>query len=129
MNKIALYIELKDGQIKPANFGMISAASKNQETELYAIILSGEADEHQDVLEEHGVQKIVHIPTDKIQKQGHPELYAALIMEVMHHFGIHILLGLTTPHGKDLLPRIAAALGASHLKASAAVTEPGPKPL
>lgn len=112
MNKIAIYIELKDGQVKPSIFGMISAASKNQEAELYAIVLGGEANELQDVLKEYGVQKIIHIPTDKIQKPGHPELYAALIMEVMNNFGIQILLGLTTPHGKVLLPRIASSLGA-----------------
>lgn len=112
MNKIAFYIELKDGQIKPSNLGMISLASSVPEAEVHAIVLGGEQDDHLKILQEYGVQKIIHVPSDKIEKPGHPEYYAALIIEIMNNFGLNTLLGLTTPHGKDLLPRIAASLNA-----------------
>lgn len=112
MDKIAFYIELNSGQIKPPNLGMISAASNTPEIELYAIVLGGEPDDHLKILQEYGVQKIILVPSGKIEKPGHPEYYAALVMEIMNNFGIHTLLGLTTPHGKELLPRIAASLNA-----------------
>ena len=100
MKRIAIYIELKDGQIKHSNFGVIPVAAKSPEAEIYAIVLGGKAEEHLAIFQKYGVHKIVHIPTAKIQKPAHPELYAALVMEVMRNFGINILLGLTTLHGK-----------------------------
>jgi len=111
MEKIGILIEIKDGEIKKANYGVITGAWGNDH-ELYALVLDGRGAGHRDDLQEYGVQKIIDISAKEGTIQWNPELWARAVIHTMNHFGINTLFGLTSAQGKDLLPRIAASLDA-----------------
>jgi electron transfer flavoprotein alpha subunit len=109
MKKIGLLIELKDGLLKPANLGMITAAV-NEDNELFAILMeTGTPDIHKE-LARYGVN---HMVTVRMNRPGwNPARWAQTAVAVMERLKIHTLMGLTTAQGKDLLPRMAAILDA-----------------
>lgn len=111
MEKIGILVEIKDGEIKKANYGVITGAWGNDH-ELYALVLDGCGPTYKDELQEYGVQKIIDISAKKGTIQWNPELWARAVIHTMNHFGINTLFGLTSAQGKDLLPRIAASLDA-----------------
>ena len=109
MKNIGLLIEFKDGEIKPANYGMITAAYGGDHR-LFALIVNADADACRDALTSYGVTDIVDVSTH--DRAWHPDGWAGAVARAVNHFGIQTLLGLTTPQGRDLLPRIAALLDA-----------------
>jgi electron transfer flavoprotein alpha subunit len=111
MHKVAILIETKDGQIKKANFNVITAARADHR-ELTAFLLDGDAFEFQTQLENYGIQRIIEIQSPAGRIAWNPASWAAAIVAAMKHYDIHILVGLTSFQGKELLPRIAARLDA-----------------
>jgi len=111
MEKIGILIEIKDHEVKKANYGVITAA-RGDDHELYALVLDVHEDAYKDRLQEHGVQKIIDISEREGTIPWNPEVWAKAIIHTMNHFGINTLFGLTSARGKDLLPRIAASLDA-----------------
>lgn len=111
MQKIGILLEAKAGVIKKTNFSVMTAA-RGSDHEIYAFVLDGNASGYQARLQEYGVHKIIDITSTEGVLPWNPEIWAQAICDAMSQFGINILLGLTTPQGKDLLPRIAAGLNA-----------------
>ena len=111
LEKIGIIIESKNGEIKKSNFGVVTAARGN-DRELYAFLLDCSGTECRASLEAYGIHKIVEIASEKGPLQWNPVVWAKAVADVMRHFGINTLLGLTSAQGKELLPRIAAGLDA-----------------
>jgi electron transfer flavoprotein alpha subunit len=111
MQKIGVLIETKDGEIKKANYGVITAARSNA-CELYAFLLDGIGETVKDSLQMYGIHRIIEISSDTGPVSHNPMLQARAVMDAMDSFGIKVLLGLASIQGKDLLARIAAALDA-----------------
>lgn len=111
MENIGIFIEFKDGQPKPANFGMIAAA-RGEGRKLFAFLLNGGGETVREKLGEYGVERIIEISLSNGDDSWHPSRWAEALVEAMQHFDIKTLLGLTTPQGRDLLPRVAAILDA-----------------
>lgn len=111
MKKIGIFIETQDGEVKKANYGVITAA-RGKDNELYAFVIDGHGAAYREQLQAFGVQKIINIIKDGAPVEWNPEVWSGLIIHAMNHFDIHILLGLTSCRGKDVLPRIAACLDA-----------------
>ncbi len=111
MKKVAILIETKNGEIKKANYGVITAA-RGDDHELFAFLMDGCGAGHQSVLAAYGVHKVVEIASEQGPFQWNPVIWSKAIMDAIAHFGIEILLGLTSAVGKELLPRIAARLDA-----------------
>ncbi|WP_319408213.1 electron transfer flavoprotein subunit alpha/FixB family protein [uncultured Desulfosarcina sp.] len=109
MKSIGLLIELKDGQVKEANFGMATTA-RGENRQLVALVVDESATDAQTVLEAYGVARIVNIRTGN--RSWDPARRAAAVAAAMQEFGIDSLIGLTSPSGRELLPRIAALLDA-----------------
>ncbi len=109
MKSIGLLIELKDGQVKEANFGMATAA-RGENRKLVAMVVDGSATDARRVLEAYGVARILNIRSGK--HSWDPARRAAAVAAAMQEFGIDSLIGLTSPSGRELLPRIAALLEA-----------------
>jgi len=109
MKKIGILIEVKDGEIKTANYGVISAA-RVDDHELYAFVLDGRGDAYKDELQEYGVQKVIDIYKEDGEIPWNPEIWARAVIHTMKHFEINTLFGLTSAQGRDLLPRIASSL-------------------
>ncbi len=142
MKKVGIIIELRDGAVKDANYGMISCARQGGAEILYAFIINGDAQQCQGPLEAHGVHNIVEIafespvpanpvpikstpanlidtnpvPANPISESQSPKWdpmrWSEAVIQAMNAHGISTLFGLTSPVGRELLPRIAASLDA-----------------
>ena len=111
MDKIGILIDVKDDAIKKTNFGMITLA-RGDARELYAFVLNGKAEEYRAQLQQYGIAKIIDITSPDGLIDWNPAKWAEAIMAAMEAHGITTLCGLTSAQGKDILPRIAAALDA-----------------
>ncbi len=109
MNPIGLLIEFTDGKVKDANLGMATAA-QGPDRQLLALVVDASAGEAKAALEAYGVGRIVNISTGS--EGWDPATQAAAVAAAMRQFEITSLIGLTSPAGRELLPRIAARLDA-----------------
>jgi electron transfer flavoprotein alpha subunit len=111
MRKIGILLETKDGALKKTNFGLITAG-RDDGHELYGFSVDGSGAEHKTALEAYGIHKIVEINSKEGPLDWNPASWARALIHALDHFGVQTLLGLTSAQGKELLPRIAAALDA-----------------
>jgi electron transfer flavoprotein alpha subunit len=111
MEKVALLIEFKAGRVKKANFGMATLLRRAGKA-MCAFLVNHSAAEAQAALAPYGVQQIVAVQAEGPGAAWNPALWASAIAAAMDRFGITQLVGLTTPQGRDLLPRIASQLDA-----------------
>jgi electron transfer flavoprotein alpha subunit len=111
MRKIGILLETKDGALKKTNFGVITAA-RGDGHELYGFLLDGNGADHKTALEAYGIHKIIEITAKEGTLDWNPVSWSGAIIDAMNHFKVNTLLGLTSAQGKELLPRIAAALDA-----------------
>ena len=111
MEKVAILIETKNGEIKKSNFGVITAA-QGDDQELYAFLMDGSGIDHQAALETYGIHNVVEITSNQGLLPWNPVTWSKAVISAMQHLGINTLLGLTSAQGKELLPRIAARLDA-----------------
>ncbi len=109
MKKIGLFIEFKDDEIKPANDGMVTMAQGDGH-ELFALVVNADAAACRERLSAYGVSAVVDITAGG--GAWHPDGWADAVVQAMNACGIETLMGLTSPQGRDLLPRIAAVLDA-----------------
>ncbi|WP_080800206.1 electron transfer flavoprotein subunit alpha/FixB family protein [Desulfamplus magnetovallimortis] len=120
MKKTGIIIEFKNGAVKDASYGMIACARNGGGDSLYAFVINEDAQVHKEALEAHGIHNIVDICLPEIgtckesgsQAGWNPVIWSQAVMEAMQIHGISELFGLTTPMGRELLPRIAAKLDA-----------------
>ena len=111
MKNIGVIIELDNGKIKEANFGMITLA-RVKGTELFAVVMDSDAEIVKEDLESFGITKIVEVCLPK-DRQNNPVVRAKAIIKIIKAYNIRAVFGLSTAMGKDLLPRIAALLEVS----------------
>ncbi|MFZ0611151.1 MAG: electron transfer flavoprotein subunit alpha/FixB family protein [Desulfobacterales bacterium] len=109
MQPIGLLIEFKDGRVKKANFGL-AAAARGENRQLVALVVDAPAGAAKAALEAHGVARIINIGTGN--RGWDPAIQAAAVVAAIEQFEITNLIGLTSPAGRELLPRIAARLDA-----------------
>ena len=109
MPSVGLLIEFNNGQVKAANFGMATAARADNH-QIVALVVDAAAETAGTALEAYGVDRVVNIRTGA--SGWDPALRAAAILAAMEKFEIRSLIGLTSPAGRELLPRVAARLDA-----------------
>jgi electron transfer flavoprotein alpha subunit len=111
MEKIALLVEFKDEQVKKANFGMATLVRRAGRMPC-GLVINAPADGAKAALAPYGVEQIVAVRAAGPDGAWNPERWAGAVAAAMERFGISQLIGLTSPQGRDLLPRIAARLDA-----------------
>jgi electron transfer flavoprotein alpha subunit len=111
MEKVALLIEFKAGQVKRANFGMATLVRRAGMTPC-ALVVNAPPAEAQAALAPYGVRQIIAIRAGGSAGAWNPDRWAGAVTAAMDRFGITQLLGLNSSQGRDLLPRIAARLDA-----------------
>jgi len=115
MKNIGIIIELENGRIKEANFGMITLVRPKdievEDIQLFAFVMGADAEILKKDLESFGISKIIDISFTKGQ-QDNPVVSAKALINVIKEYNIQMVFGLSTATGKDLLPRIAAMLDA-----------------
>jgi electron transfer flavoprotein alpha subunit len=109
MKKIGLIIEIKDGVLKPANLGMITAAH-GDDYQLIAILMDPVPAHIQEQLAQYGVDQRLTIQMP--QPEWNPDRWSRAIVDAVRTHDIQVIFGLTSAQGKDLLPRVAAILDA-----------------
>jgi electron transfer flavoprotein alpha subunit len=109
MQAIGLLIEFKDGKIKDANLGLATAA-RGTDRSLFALVMDGPAEAARETLSAYGVSHIIDIRTG--MDGWNPAVGVDAVTAAMQEHGISDLIGLTTPTGRELLPRVAARLDA-----------------
>jgi electron transfer flavoprotein alpha subunit len=110
MSNIGVWIETSEQGVKEANFGVLTAARRQEGAEVYAFLINAGADECEQVLQSYGARKIVAITVDGGDPAADPELQASVLAEAIKHFEISALLGLSSAKGRDLLARTAALM-------------------
>ena len=111
MPNVGLLIEFQDGRIKETSLGL-AAAAEGQGRKLFAFAVDGPGEDAKSVLEEHGVGHIVNITTGNANANWNPAVWTDAVVAAMENYGIDTLIGLTSPGGREMLPRIAARLNA-----------------
>ena len=81
MEKIGIFIETKDKEIKKAIFGVI-AGVRGEGFELYAFVLDGNAESYKESLQEFGINKVVDLSADSPTAEYDPEVYAGAMVDV-----------------------------------------------
>ncbi|MFZ0240527.1 MAG: electron transfer flavoprotein subunit alpha/FixB family protein [Desulfobacterales bacterium] len=109
MSPIGLLIEFNNDRVKEANFGLVTAA-RAENRPLVALVVDAPAGDAKASLEAYGVARIVSIGTG--QRSWDPAVQADAVVAAVKQFEIVDLIGLTSPAGRELLPRIAARLDA-----------------
>lgn len=110
MTKIGVWIESSAEGVKEANFGVMTAARRQEGAAIYAFLINAKAEECKGVLQSYGAQKIVEIAVEGGDPTADPELQASALAEAIKHFEISALLGLSSAKGRDLLARTAALM-------------------
>ncbi len=102
--------ELDKSEVKAICFGMITLA-RQKNCELFAFVFNAEIKDLKSELESFGITNIVNVVLAP-EHQNNPAVRAKAMVNAVKDFNIHAVLGLSTPMGKDLLPRVAAQLDA-----------------
>ncbi|MEW6670854.1 MAG: electron transfer flavoprotein subunit alpha/FixB family protein [Thermodesulfobacteriota bacterium] len=110
--KVGILVETASKQIKKTNLGVITAACQEGAHVLYALMFTGAAENHQEILQSHGVNNIVTISAAGADVDRSPELKARALIGAMKALDLDALLGISSSLGRDLLARIAAELDA-----------------
>ena len=108
MERIGVLIETNENSVKPANFGVLTAARAGG-NEIYAFVLEGDPAAFQDDLKTYGVSKVIAVTANDGEFAKKPDLQAAALVAAMKNAEITALLTLSSSRGKDLLARMAAA--------------------
>ena len=111
MKRVAVLIEMKDGKVKPACLGVISAAH-DSDAERFALVFEGTVAASLETLQAHGIDRVVEITSPSGPIQWNADHWARAVIQVLQHHTIKTLLGLASVQGKNLLSRIAALLEA-----------------
>lgn len=109
MQPIGLLIEFKDGLIKDANLGLATMV-RGQNRPVAALVVDDRVDDAKTTLEGVGIGQIIHVSTGS--RAWGPARRADAVVAAMREYSITSLVGLTSPAGRELLPRIAARLDA-----------------
>lgn len=106
MGKTGILVEIENNRVKETSFGVMTAAAGS---EIYALVLGGDAEAVRDQLAEYGSDHIVSISSSG-DLSSSPDLQAQLLAEVMTEYNLDTLLGTASATGKDLFARLAAIL-------------------
>lgn len=110
MAKVFVIAEHRDGRLKKTTFELLgaSAAAGN---ETHAVLLGDGVAELAKELGQYGAQK-VHLVQNPALKFYTSEAYAAALVPILKGANPDVVLAGHTPTGRDLMPRVAARLGA-----------------
>jgi electron transfer flavoprotein alpha subunit len=112
MKQAGIVIEMENGRVKETSLGMITLAGRTADT-LTALVMDGITEEITDQLAEYGVDTMVDLSLpDAPEIRLNPAFRAAAVVHAARELKLARILGLSSPEGKDLLPRVAALLDA-----------------
>ncbi len=105
-NRTGILVEMENGVVKETSLGVMTAAAG---TDIYAVVMGGDASAAKDRLAEYGAAHIVNI-TSSGDLSSSPDLQAEVLAQTVKEYGFDTLLGTASVTGKDLFARLAAIL-------------------
>ena len=112
MARIGVLIEARGGEVKKTTLGALTAARRDPEGEVYALLPEPNAEACHGVLRQYGADRIVAIRTPEADISLFPDVQAAALAAAIDRFQLDALLGVSGQAGRDLLARIASIAGA-----------------
>lgn len=109
-NKILVFIEQRNGQIKRASLEAVKAANNLAEKLSYEVTAVSVGNEVSD-LDKINVQKVVHYKNNELENYS-TSAYSGLVAEFAKESDAEILFFGNTALGKDLAPRVSVKLEA-----------------
>ncbi len=105
--KVLVFIEQRENKLKKASLEALSQARKlaGSAANVAAVIVAGSADTIAAELKGHGADTVYAVGGFEHYNVLN---YAAAVQEAIKAFGPNVVLGMATPMGKDLFPRLAA---------------------
>lgn len=127
MSSILVYLEHQNGAPLNASLVAISAAklmAKQRGVELVVALLGTELDAAAANASLLGASKVVALSDERLQ---HPvaDIYSESLAMLATRENAVVVLGAATSHGKDILPRVAARLGAGMASEVTSINEDG----
>ncbi len=108
MNRVAAYIEIKNGVIKKSNFELLTMIRQSGKT-CSAIVFSDDAGRYQDELGSYGASEVISVSG---VAEYCAESYASEISRLVKDMKFCQVVASCSSQGKDLMPRVAALLDA-----------------
>jgi len=112
MGKTGILLETDNGEVKAANYGVITAARETGDNEVVGFLMDGSAEDCKAAVQEYGISSVIEVKAGDGDFKTSPELQANALVEAMQHYDISALLGLSSTQGRDLMARVAAAMDA-----------------
>lgn len=106
MTKTGILIEIENGLVKETSLGVMTAAAGS---EIYALVMNGDASVAKDKLAEYGAAHIVNI-TASGDVPASPDLQAEVLAAAVKEYQFDTFMGTASATGKDLFARLAAIL-------------------
>jgi len=106
MTKTGILIEIENGLVKETSLGVMTAAAGS---EIYALVMNGDASVAKDKLAEYGAVHIVNI-TASGDVPASPDLQAEVLAAAVKEYQLDTFMGTASATGKDLFARLAAIL-------------------
>ena len=112
-NKILVFIEQRNGQIKKSSFEAVKAASKlaAQLSFTAEAVTVGAEIENLSAVGNYGIQKVVHYKHSSLENYS-ASAYTSLVADYAKNIDADILFFANTSLGKDLAPKVAVKLDA-----------------
>ena len=105
MANVGVYIELKGDTFKKSNREALSEAKKSGK-DVFAVIFTNTITSFKD--EFSGIKKVIQVAGDNLTYQ--PDIYAETLTKIIKDNNLVDFIGVASPQGKDLIPRVAAKL-------------------
>ncbi len=110
-NKILVFLEQRDGQIKKSSYEVSAAAwkvSKDLNAEVEGVVIGSEV-ENPNIVGNYGLKKVYHIKNEQLANYS-SSAYTDILIDLIKSIDSQIIIFSATSMGKDLAPRIAAKL-------------------
>ncbi|MFK7873864.1 MAG: electron transfer flavoprotein subunit alpha/FixB family protein [Oligoflexales bacterium] len=106
--KILVFIEQRDGHIKAASLeGLSKAIELSSADQVRAIVVGAKSEQCTEALQNHGASHI-YMADDAQHIHYNVETWSATVQHALNDFEPELVLGMATPMGRDLFPRLAA---------------------
>ncbi len=110
MATTGILLETDNGEIKEANYGVLTAARETGDNEMVGFLMDASAEACKAAVQEYGVSRLIEVKVDTGDFSASPELQANALADAIQHYEVSALLGLSSTRGRDLMARVAAAM-------------------
>ncbi|MBC7421101.1 MAG: electron transfer flavoprotein subunit alpha/FixB family protein [Bdellovibrio sp.] len=123
MSKVLVFTEFQNGSLKRSSQELLQFAAKTGKP-VVALVLGAQAAAGAAQAAQHGASE-VFVSKDTAYDAYNPELFSAAVAEAIQKSAATLVLASTSATGKDLLPRVAAKIGAGVVSDGTEITVSG----